>query len=137
MSLVTSSMKTRMVEDATLAGMVSTYQAEPAAFTVDPAPKGATLPYIVSAGEMAQTPFDTKTSRGREIWRDVRCYAAANGSAVVVEAMAERVRALFHRLPLEVVGFGVLLAECMGPTVADEADAYGRVVTVRMIMIQD
>jgi len=46
------------------------------------------------------------------------------------------VRALLHRQPLDVEGFGVFLAECTGPIVADEPDAYGRIVTVRFIMME-
>lgn len=134
---ITEEIHARLTGDATLAALLSTYHDEPAVFTVEPAPGAADLPYIVTAGEVAQTPWDTKNSRGRELWRDVRCYAARNGSAVTVEAMAERVRALLHRNPLTVVGFGVLLADCTGPIAADEADAYGRVVTLRMVMIEE
>jgi len=137
MSIVSSALNDRLVADATLVALVSTYRGEAAVFTVDPPPDGATLPYIISAGEVVQTPFDTKNSRGRELWRDVRCYALKNGSAVTVEAMAERVRALLHRQPLTIAGFGVWLAECTGPIVADEDEAYGRIVTVRMGIIED
>jgi len=51
---------------------------------------------------------------------------------VTVEAIAERVRALLHRQPLTIPGFAGLMAECSGPIGADEPDAYGRIVTVRM-----
>ena len=68
--------------------------------------------------------------------RDVRCYADADGSAITVEAIAERVRALLHRQTISVTGFGMMVAECSGPIVADEPDAYGRVVTVRYILTE-
>jgi len=42
------------------------------------------------------------------------------------------VRALLHRRTLEISGFAWLMAECSGPMAADEQDAYGRIVTVRM-----
>jgi hypothetical protein len=137
MGPVTEAMHARLANDGTLISLLAAHNGEPAVFTTEPVPGKAEMPYIVTAGEAASRPFDTKTSRGREIWRDVRCYAAASGSAERVEAMAERVYALLHRLPLAVEGFGVLLAECTGPIVADEDDAYGRVVTVRMIMIEE
>jgi hypothetical protein len=92
------------------------------------------LPYIITAGAVAQTAADTKTTLGREVVRDVRCYTAASGSAQVVEAMAERVRELLHRQALTIAGFVWVLAECSGPMAADEQDAYGRVVTVRMVV---
>jgi hypothetical protein len=118
--------------DATLAGMLATYDGQPAVFTTDPAPGDAALPYIVSAGEIVDTPFDTKTTRGRQLWRDVRCYDHASGSAAEIDAMAERVRALFHRQALVIPGFVWIWAECTGPIAADEQDAYGRIVTVKL-----
>jgi len=134
MSIISEALYNILANDATLSALLSTYGGNPAVFTTDPAPGDATLPYIVTAGEVAQTPFDTKTSRGRELWRDVRCYAAANGSAVTVEAMAERVRALLHRQAIVIAGWVWLLGECSGPIVADELDAYGRIVTVRLVV---
>ena len=121
-----------MAGDPTLAAMLATYKGAPAVFTTDPVPGDALLPYIVTAGEVVGTPFDTKTSRGRTVWRDVRCYDNANGSAVQVELMAERVRALFHRQAISITDFEWIWGECSGPIVADELKAYGRVVTVKI-----
>lgn len=136
---LTSAFYDVLAGDATLVSLLSTYESNPAIFTVDPAPGDATLPYIVAAGHVADVPFDTKTEEGREVTRDVRCYDAADGSSVTVEAMAERVRALFHRQTFTIDGFGVIVSECTGPIVADETvgeiggDAYGRIVSVRVI----
>jgi hypothetical protein len=134
MSIITEALYDTLSADVTLTSLLSTYEGEPAIFTTDPAPGDATLPYIVTAGEAVQTGFDTKNSRGRELWRDVRCYAAANRSAVTVESIAERVRALLHRQAIMIDGFIWLLGDCSGPVVADESDAYGRIVTVRLIV---
>jgi len=123
----------RMAGDAELTALLGTYGGEPAIFTIDPAPEQAEMPYVVSAGNVADAAFDTKTTRGRQVWRDVRCYAVAQGSAVVVEQIAERVRVLFHRHSLAVDGFETWIAEASGPVTADEEDAYGRIVTVRLI----
>jgi len=121
-----------MAGDAALVAMLATYDGAPAVFTTDPVPGDALLPYIVTAGEVVGTPFDTKTSRGRTVWRDVRCYDNANGSAVQVELMAERVRALFHRQAISITDFAWIWGECSGPIMADELEAYGRVVTVKL-----
>jgi hypothetical protein len=137
MSAATQAIYDRLAGDETLAGMLATYNDDPAIFTVDPAPGDASLPYIVTAGEFASAALDTKTTRGRQAWRDVRCYAEADGSAVTVEAIAERARELLHRDPLEVEGFGAFVAECSGPVAADEQGAYGRIVTVRMMMTEE
>ncbi len=136
MNAITVALYRRLTGDADLTGLLATYRGLPAVFTTDPAPGDAELPYIVSAGSVSDAPFDTKTTRGRDVRRDVRCYAPADGSAVVVEAIAERVRALLHRRPLDVDGFGMFVAECSGPVAADEPDAYGRVVTVHMTMME-
>jgi len=134
---VTEAIYDALAGDATLVAMLTTYGGEPAIFTTDPAPGDAELPYIVSAGEVAQTPFDTKTTRGRVAIRDVRCYTDATGSAVAVEAIAERVRALLHRQTLAISDFECVIADCSGPVAADGQDAYGRIVTVRLTMEEE
>lgn len=122
--------------DATLVALISTYHGEPAVFTQDPAPGDADLPYIVTAGEVANTAFDTKTRNGRRVWRDVRCYAATNGLDTV-ETMAERVRELLHRQKIAITDFETVVVECAGPIALDEPDAYGRIVTARIIAMED
>lgn len=135
MSILTGALYDELAADATLTAMLTTYGGNPAIFTTDPAPGDADLPYIVTAGDVAQAAaMDTKNSLGREVRRDVRCYTAATGSAVTVEAIAERVRTLLHRRALTIAGFVWILAECSGPFVADEPDAYGRIVSVRMMV---
>jgi hypothetical protein len=132
MGEITEAIYRTLAGDATLAGLVTSYGGLPAVFTADPVPGDAVLPYVVTAGEVSQSPFDTKTTRGRALLRDVRCYAAAGGSAMTVEAIAERVRALLHRRSMAIDGFVWVLAECIGPIVADEQDAYGRIITLRL-----
>jgi len=133
---LTAAIYSRLAGDATLMGLVATYHGRPAIFTTDPAPGNASLPYIVSAGEVAQRPLEAKNRRGREVFRDVRCYAPADGSAATVEAMAERVRALLHRHELAVDGFETWVAAADGPVAADEEDAYGRIVSVRFVLME-
>jgi len=132
---LTGAIYDRLRSDAVLAGLVSSYEGKAAVFTTDPPPGDASLPYVISAGHVSDLSFDTKTTRGREVWRDFRCYAPANGSALIVEAMAERVRALFHRYRLPVTGFeNAWVAEARGPIAVDEDEAYGRIVTVRFLL---
>lgn len=137
MSVITAAVYDRLAGDPTLVDLVSVYKGNPAIFTVDPAPGDAELPYIVTAGEVSQAPFDTKTTRGRDLIRDVRCYAAEDGSAVVVEAMAERVRALLHRQLLTISGFTWLISDVSGPIVADESDTYGRIVSLSLVIMEE
>ena len=127
----------RLASDPNLTALLAVYDGEPAVFTTDPAPGAASLPYIVSAGEVVNRPYDTKTTRGRECWRDVWCYSAATGSVAVVEEIAERVRSLLHRFPLEVAAHETWIAEVTGPIAADEEDAYGRILTLRLVVQED
>jgi len=134
MSILTQALYDRLSMDPALAGLLATYRGGPAVFTTDPAPGDAGMPLVVTAGEVTQTPWDTKSTRGRQIYRDVRCYTDADGSAVLVEAMAERVQALLHRYELSIAGYNVIVAEVSGPTVADEQNAYGRILSVRFLV---
>jgi len=134
--MLTKALYDTLSADGTLTAMLADYHGGPAIFTTDPPPGDAVLPYIVTAGAVAAEPVDTKTTQGRTITRDIRCYSAASGSAAAVEQIAERVRALLHRQALEIDGFVWIWAECSGPIAADEQDAYGRIVTVRMTIEQ-
>lgn len=138
MDALTQAIYNLLTSDATLAAMLATYgdYGGPAVFTIDPPPGDATLPYIVTAGDVVDAAFDTKTREGRKIWRDVRCYTAAGGGSQLVERIADRVRALLHRLPFVVIGFTVEIVECSGPVTADEPDAYGRIVTAKITMME-
>jgi len=135
--MLTAAIYDKLTADATLTAMLTSYNGSPAVFTIDPVPGDAVRPYLVTAGEAVQTPFDTKTTRGRDVIRDVRCYADADGSAVVIEAIAERVRAVLHRQPLTIAGFDWILSDCSGPIVADERDVYGRIISVSLKAQED
>jgi hypothetical protein len=132
MSVITSAIYERLAGDYELTGMLAVYKGQPAIFTIGSAPGEANTPFIVTAGEVSQLPFDTKTSRGRELIRDVRCYDRASGSVVTIEAVAERVRYLLHRQPLAIDGFDWVISNCVGPVVADEVDYYGRILTLSL-----
>lgn len=127
--------------DATLAGLLADYNGSPAIFTVQPVPGDAVLPYIVTAGHAVDAPFDTKLTRGRAVIRDVRCYAEADGSAIVIEAIAERVLALLHRQPLDIDGHTWVMSDCTGPIVADgggaEDGTYGRIIMLSLVAQED
>jgi hypothetical protein len=129
----------RLAGDGTLTALLSTYEGAPAVFTNDPAPPDAVLPFVVTAGEFAVAPFDTKTRNGRTVYRDVRCYAKELGSAEQIEDIAERVRALFHRYALPVGGFTTVLCDVSGPTPApdDDETVTGRIVSVRLVIQEE
>lgn len=140
MSAITQALFDRLVNDSALTALLGTFGGSPSIFTKTPIPSGVSLetngPYILTTGEASQDPgsLDTKNSSGREIVRDIRCFADIALSAGVVEDVAERVRDLFHRQAITIAGFTVEIAVVTGPIEADEEDALGRIVTVRLVM---
>lgn len=130
MSVITKAIYTKLAGDAVLTGMLSTYKGKPAIFTSDPRPGDSNLPCIVTAGDVTQSAADTKTSLGRTVRRDIRCYAPPSGSDEVVEGIAERVRALLHRQNLVILGHDWVFSIVDGPITANEKNAQGRIVTV-------
>lgn len=142
MSAITQAVFDRLVNDVTLTGLLGAFGGNPSIFTQVPLPSGLTLeangPYILTTGDVSQDPgsTDTKNSSGRELVRDIRCFTDLNKSASDVEAIAERVRALFHRQTFTITGFTVVVSEVTGPIEADEEDALGRIVTVRLVLTE-
>lgn len=136
---LTAALYARLAGDEQLVGMLATYEPEPgttapAIFTTDPPPSNARLPYIVTAGEVATNPRDTKDLRGLEYYRDVRCYTARTGSDEAVEDIAMRIRTLLHRQPLVVDGVPALITSVTGPRRGpDEDKAVGRILTLRVV----
>jgi hypothetical protein len=137
MEAVLEAIGERLRGDATLAGLLSTYGGGAAVFRTDPAPGDAVLPYIVISGPVGAGPYDTKTRHGRSERYDVRCYATRNGSVAAVNTIAERAWALLHRVPLAVAGGENWIANATGPITADDAAAYGRVLTVEYTMLME
>lgn len=137
MSVFTKAFYSTLSGDSTLAAMLSTYGGGAAVFTAMPIPSDVELPYIITEGEIGNLAFGTKVLNGREIIRDVRCYGEASGSAELIEDIAERVRALFHNQNIAVNGYNAsFLTEAQNILTADEDGVYGRIVTVRMIVME-
>lgn len=132
MSAITKAIVDLLKTDHQLVAMLPVYKGEPTIYSTDPAPGETPSPYIVTAGEVVHLAWDTKTSRGRDVVRDVRVYAPAEGSAVIVEEISDRVRVLLHRMPLNVNGFRWIISEVTGPVVADETDYYGRILSLNL-----
>jgi len=132
MGAITQAFYDELAGDAVLVGLLSTYKGSPAIFTTDPRPGDSRLPCIVTAGEVINSPEDTKNCLGRVIWRDIRCYGPPSGSDAIVEDIGERVRAIFHRKIISILGYNVIISEVEGPIVMNEDNAQGRILTVKM-----
>jgi len=132
MSILTVAFYDVLFPDPVLAAWLAPYNGVPGVFSIEPVPGDARYPLIVTSGEVSQAPDDTKNCLGRSIIRDVRCFTEANGSAEMVEQIAERVRFLFHREPLSIPGYNWVISSVGGPIVADEQDYYTRILSVNV-----
>ena len=134
---ITQAIYDRMKDDQILAGKLASYKSAAAIFTAEPVPFDAARPYIIAAGAVTDVSFDTKTEEGREVMRDIRVYCDASGTAEVVEAIALRLRDLFHRYRLPVEGFSTLIASVTGPiAIPTDEHIQGRAVSLTLTVQQ-
>ena len=137
MSAFTKAVHDRLAGNSQLAALLSSYNGSPAIFTAVPIPENAQLPWIVTEGVVSDEPWDTKTTTGREIVRDIRCYAIEDGSSAAIELIAERVRELFHLYRFTITGYGCFDCRASGPlTAPDEDGVIGLIITIRFIAIK-
>lgn len=133
----------RIAADADIPGMLAASvidDSEPAIYTTIPVPPGAVMPYIVAyAGDVAALNEDViGGGEGGYLmrYRDVHVYGArpddGGGDATTVEAIARRLRALFHRQPLVLTEGRNLSCSVTGPIINDGERAFGRVVSLAL-----
>jgi len=142
MSTLTQAIFDRLSNDGTLTAMLSLYNGRPAIFTQEDIPPAVQYPYIVSAGEVSNTPWRGKDYFGQMILRDIRCYDASIKGSKLIEDIADRIKALFRPDDELVFPPGsqlrTVMQETRGPIMAPtEQTSQGRVVTVHMIVTED
>jgi hypothetical protein len=133
-----------LAADAELVSLLSSYDpagagtSGPAIF-VEPVPEGAVAPFVVLIGLLDEDPMldDNSDDLGSEVAYGLRCLAPQSGSTILVERIAERVRALLHRQPIAVDGYVTVDVRISGPVVADEIDLYGRALTARLLLDEE
>jgi hypothetical protein len=132
---VTQAFFDAMAASSALTSQLSVFGGAPAIFTAKTIPPDAKRPYVWSYAEASQAPFDDKTQEGRELVRDIWAVADDDGSEALVAEIAEEVRAVFHRLPLDFgPGRTGMLTDASGPRLASTSDGVtARIVTVRAI----
>jgi len=134
MSITTAPFYDLLVGDAVVLTYLQEFNGRANIFTYQPVPKGVVGTYIITAGEIVSTPNDSKDVTGRRITRDIRCYAPADGNNTDIEALAERVRTLFHRGSIVIPGFKTIYVNVNGPIPLDEEYMFGRVLTVDLLL---
>jgi hypothetical protein len=133
MAEITKALYDRLKDDATLQGLLSSYDGEAAVFSTDPIPEDAVLPYVTIT-DLATSPFDSKTTLGLDLSYDIGCYTTDDGSAVDVEDIKVRVRELLHRHVLTIANYTTIIADVSGMLQADEDGVFGRIVTIRLVV---
>jgi hypothetical protein len=137
MDALTSAVWQRLTSDPTLVQMLAdSPSGNPGVYTDDRVPATASRPYVVSSGNVADEPWDTKTGIGRRVTRDVGVYADHRNTATVEQA-AERIRRLFHRHRLQVDGWGTVTARVSGPIRLSSDDYDARVLTLRFLFREE
>lgn len=136
----------RMAQDPTLTALLSTYSPGlgstasnasapsrgPAIFTDREVPEDAELPYVWSHGQITDIADDTKLQPGRDIVRDISCFTARNETDLI-ERIASRIRALFHRHELAIDGAQTIVAEVSGPVITPtDEQVLGRSLSLRL-----
>ena len=134
MSALSAAFYSTLSGDATLTNVLKQWEGRPAIFTYEPVPKDVELPYVITAGEIANEPNDSKDTTGRRITRDIRVYTDRTGSTAAIESLAERIRTLFHRSSISITGFKTIYVNVSGPRIADEDKVYGRILSVELLL---
>lgn len=94
-------------------------------------------PVLVISTPHDQAPQNTFSEKLRTTAMRVRIYAKPEGSTLVLDTAAERVRTLFEDWPRSSITGGELIhADVDGPVSAptDDANISGRIVTVRLLL---
>lgn len=135
---ITEGIYSKLAGNTDLVTALPEYHSLPNIFAGTRIPENALLPYVVIHGPTLANPFDTKTTRGRETMIDIEVYDdIETGSLKVVEEIAELVRSALHRQPIEVDGTEFLVSRCIGPNETDDENAFGRVISLVLINMEN
>ena len=130
--------RTAIISDSVISGMLAQYVGGPAVFTRTPTPATDPVPYpqVVVSPDLSSTSEDGLTSQRFVISRDVTVYGRNDQAENYrdVETIAKLLQALFHRQKrsLQVNRFRVFDLVATGPTPSpvDDDQNVGRVVTL-------
>ncbi|WP_268915633.1 tail completion protein gp17 [Aureimonas psammosilenae] len=135
MRALSDALYARMAEDSALTALLGEWQGNPSIITFRPVPDDAERPIILASTTVSDVDRDITNARGRQVVRDIAIYGRADSQFDAVEIAAERVRALFHRRPLTVAGFRVIVVTATGPILAPtDPDETGRIITLTIRM---
>ena len=129
-------LRTAIIGNAAITGILSIYAGAPAAFTRAPLPADALYPLIVISPDIVFSDVDGLTARRNNVVRDISVYGQNDTPQHyrAVETLAYLVRDLFHRQnqSISIAGFRVIDIVAAGPIPApvDDDQDVGRLVTL-------
>lgn len=135
---VAPDIRTALIGDATIAGLLSEWHTEAAVFTRMPIPEDAAYPYIIVSPDIALVDADGLESDRPIVVRDIRIYGQQPDDYRTIEQLGYLVRDLFHRDRFSIIktGYDIILITASGPTEAPISDeeTVGRLVTLTINM---
>jgi len=138
---LTGAIYTLLAANTSVTDLLATYTDKdgatfPAIFTADPIPEDSTEPLLVLSGHVTDNEIETKgDASSREIDFDIRAYTTRTGSVLAINALSEAVRTALQRIEIPIAGLDWITTNVSGPTVVDQDDNYGRVLTARVSYI--
>ena len=123
----------RMHDDPGLVALLGRYGGQAAIVSEDEVPVDIPRPFIVVDPPTVNEPNDTKNSRGRDRSLTIRCFKNSKDTEHDIDDIAERVRDLFHRVPVSAAGEQGWMASASGPVLAPtDSSLVGRLVAVTL-----
>lgn len=129
--------RTAILGDATITGLITEFNGEPAVFTRRPVPDAAAKPFILIAPDVNIGDADGLTSRRPVVTRDIFVYGAQPDDYRSVEQIGYFLQQLFHRQKSSIVSddYHIIEITVTGPRPAPTSDeeTVGRVVTLTIL----
>ena len=128
------SLRTALINDPGISGLITEWQGEPAVFTRRPTFTEVFYPLIVISEDVAVTEQDGLKSDRPIVVRDIIVYGHNPDDYRAVDEVAYQIRELFHREKNSIVStdYHVVEIRAIGPIAApsDDEEIVGRIVTL-------
>lgn len=126
--------RTALLAEPTIAGLLSEFQGEASIFTRRPVPKDAAVPFISITEDISVTDADGLNSDRPVVIRDIIVYGNQKDDYRTVEQIAYSIRELFHRKKDSLIStdYFIIDIRANGPRSAPTSDdeIIGRVVSI-------
>lgn len=135
---IAPAIRTALINESTISGLVTEWQNEPAIFTRRPVPENAATPYIFISEAISITDGDAVNSKRPIVVRDIIAVGHEPDDYRLIEQLGYSIRELFHRERFAVTldDFTVIDIRANGPKALSSGDEefVARVVTVTFLL---